>query len=76
MPSYPSTPLASHDSGSYTESRHDTGLDVGDIVDVPGGMYGTVRFIGTVRGKKGSFAGVELSREWSSRGKNDGEVDG
>lgn len=51
-------------------------IDVGDTVDVPGGMHGVVRFIGSVRGKKGVFAGVELSREFASRGKNDGDVDG
>lgn len=51
-------------------------LEVGDIVDVPGGMHGMVKFIGEVRGKKGIFAGVELSREWAARGKNDGDVEG
>ena len=51
-------------------------LGVGDAVDVPGGMHGVVKFIGSVRGKKGVFAGVELSREYAPRGKNDGEVDG
>lgn len=51
-------------------------IDVGDHVDVPGGMHGTVKFIGSVRGKKGVFAGVELSREFAARGKNDGDVDG
>lgn len=51
-------------------------IDVGDMVDVPGGMYGTVKFVGAVRGKKGNFAGVELAREFAVRGKNDGDVDG
>ncbi|KAL8830004.1 MAG: hypothetical protein Q9170_005927 [Blastenia crenularia] len=51
-------------------------LEVGDTVDVPGGMHGTIKFIGEVRGKKGTFAGVELSREWAARGKNDGDVEG
>jgi hypothetical protein len=51
-------------------------IGIGDVVDVPGGMHGTVKFIGAVSNKKGVFAGVELSREYSSRGKNDGEVDG
>ena len=49
---------------------------VGDVVDVPGGMYGTVRFVGSVQGKKGVFAGIELSTEFASRGKNSGDVDG
>ena len=51
-------------------------LEVGDVVDVPGGMHGTIKFIGEVRGKKGLFAGVELAKEWAARGKNDGDVDG
>lgn len=54
----------------------DSGLSVGDSVNVPGEMYGTVRFIGSVKGKNGTFVGVELSREFASRGKNDGDVDG
>ncbi|KAI9830789.1 MAG: hypothetical protein M1826_004423 [Phylliscum demangeonii] len=52
------------------------GLEVGDVVDVPGGMYGTVRFIGNVSGKSGLFAGVELGHEYAQRGKNDGDVEG
>ena len=51
-------------------------LDIGDTVDVPGGMHGIVKFIGEVRGKKGIFAGVELNKEWAARGKNDGDVEG
>ncbi|CRK12527.1 hypothetical protein BN1708_017154, partial [Verticillium longisporum] len=49
---------------------------VGDLVDVPGNMYGTVRFIGPVQGKKGTFAGVELHSDFAPRGKNSGDVDG
>jgi hypothetical protein len=62
----------------FTPSRGTDGedLDVGDTVDVPGNMYGIVRFIGGVQGKKGLFAGVELSDEFASRGKNNGDVDG
>ncbi|KAF4467455.1 Tip elongation 1 [Fusarium albosuccineum] len=48
----------------------------GDTVDVPGGMQGTVRFVGPVQGKRGIFAGVELHPDFASRGKNDGDVDG
>ncbi|OAA63671.1 cytoskeleton-associated protein [Niveomyces insectorum RCEF 264] len=48
----------------------------GDVVDVPGGMSGTVRFVGTVAGRKGVFAGVELHSEFAARGKNSGDVDG
>ena len=51
-------------------------LEVGDTVDVPGGMDGKVKFVGEVRGKQGRFVGVELSRRWASRGKNDGDAEG
>ncbi len=52
------------------------GIDVGDVVEVPGGMDGTVKFVGEVRGKSGYFVGVELSKQWASRGKNDGDAEG
>lgn len=58
------------------ESPQDISIDIGDAVAVPGGMTGTVKFLGIVKGKKGVFAGVELSREFAQRGKNDGDVDG
>lgn len=61
----------------YTPSRAGgEDLEVGDLVDVPGSMHGTVKFVGMVQGKKGTFAGVELSEEFASRGKNNGDVDG
>lgn len=49
---------------------------VGEPVDVPGGMHGTVRFVGSVDGKKGIFAGVELHPDFAARGKNSGDVYG
>jgi hypothetical protein len=49
---------------------------VGDVIDVPGGMLGTVRFVGAVQGKKGAFVGVELDPDFANRGKNSGDVDG
>ncbi|KGQ11929.1 Tip elongation protein 1 [Beauveria bassiana D1-5] len=49
---------------------------VGDSVEVPGGLKGTVRFVGSVQGKKGQFVGIELNREFAARGKNNGDVDG
>ncbi|EFR02097.1 hypothetical protein MGYG_05099 [Nannizzia gypsea CBS 118893] len=51
-------------------------VQVGDLVNVPGGMYGTVRFLGVVAGKPGRFAGVELAPELAGRGKNSGDVEG
>jgi hypothetical protein len=54
----------------------DEDIEVGDLVDVPGHMYGTVKFVGNVDGKRGTFAGVELAEEFAGRGKNNGDVDG
>lgn len=51
-------------------------LALGDAVNVPGDMYGTVKFLGSVKGKNGTFVGVELDREFAARGKNDGDVEG
>lgn len=51
-------------------------VSIGDTVMVPGDMYGVVKFIGPVTGKKGTFAGVQLATEYAARGKNSGEVDG
>ncbi|KAK2804834.1 hypothetical protein FQN51_001476 [Onygenales sp. PD_10] len=51
-------------------------IQVGDLVNVPGGMYGTVKFLGVVAGKPGRFAGVELAPEHAGRGKNNGDVEG
>ncbi|KAL4902561.1 hypothetical protein BDW74DRAFT_60649 [Aspergillus multicolor] len=51
-------------------------IQVGDLVDVPGGMHGTVKFVGVVTGKPGRFAGIELAPEHAKRGKNSGDVNG
>ncbi|KAL4888647.1 hypothetical protein BDV59DRAFT_135993 [Aspergillus ambiguus] len=51
-------------------------IQVGDVVNVPGGMYGTVKYLGGVSGKPGKFAGIELSAEHARRGKNNGDVEG
>lgn len=72
--SYPTTPSMSRNVSGNVRGGED--IEVGDSVDVPGGMYGTVKFVGEVRGKKGVFAGVELGKEYVSRGKNDGDVEG
>jgi CAP-Gly domain-containing linker protein 1 len=39
-------------------------------------MTGTLRFLGGVEGKAGTWAGVELDDEFAGRGKNDGSVQG
>lgn len=54
----------------------DTTLEVGEVVNVPGDMFGTVKFVGSVRGKSGVFVGVELDERFAVRGKNSGDVDG
>jgi len=54
----------------------DGDFNVGDLVNVPGEMFGTIRFVGSVRGKQGQFLGVELGEEFASRGKNSGDVEG
>lgn len=61
-----------------TPGRHAGGedIDVGDAVEVPGNLHGVVRFVGSVQGKKGTFAGVELNSELAAKGKNSGDVDG
>ncbi|MCJ1482336.1 hypothetical protein MMC06_002500 [Schaereria dolodes] len=51
-------------------------IEVGDTVNVPGGMEGTVKFLGEVRGRQGKYIGVELDKKWASRGKNNGEAEG
>lgn len=63
-------------AGRASGGGSDGDIEVGDSVDVPGHMYGTVKFVGNVEGKKGTFAGVELAEEFAGRGKNNGDVDG
>ncbi len=70
-----SSSVASYAGGGFGAGAGDD-VAVGDAVDVPGGMSGTVRFVGTVAGRKGVFAGVELHPEYAPRGKNNGDVDG
>ena len=53
-----------------------TAVKVGDTVTVPGDMHGIVKFVGSVAGKKGTFAGVQLASEYAPRGKNSGDVEG
>ncbi|KAA8642260.1 hypothetical protein EYZ11_006661 [Aspergillus tanneri] len=51
-------------------------IQVGDLVNVPGGMHGTIKYLGGVAGKPGKFAGIELAAEHARRGKNSGDVEG
>lgn len=70
------SPSADKMARSVSRAGNGEDVGVGDLVDVPGNMYGVVRFVGNVAGKKGTFAGVELSEEFAQRGKNNGDVDG
>lgn len=75
----PNHPTSTNPSPSITRRAAvttDTDIEVGDAVNVPGGMDGVAKFVGEVRGKQGLFVGVELSRQWAVRGKNDGDADG
>ncbi|KAI4718958.1 hypothetical protein E4T48_04848 [Aureobasidium sp. EXF-10727] len=63
-------------SPAHSSTMADSSIALGDTVNVPGDMYGTVKFVGPVRGKQGKFIGVELAGEFAARGKNDGDVDG
>ena len=70
---------SSKDSGYGGDTASDSGingLEIGDSVNVPGGMYGVVRFLGNVKGKAGMFVGVELEGPHAVKGKNDGTVEG
>ncbi|KAH7329333.1 hypothetical protein B0I35DRAFT_42427 [Stachybotrys elegans] len=71
-----SMPIMAPATPGRPQTSHAEEAIVGDIVDVPGGMAGTVRFVGSVQGKKGVFAGVELLPEFAAKGKNNGDVDG
>ncbi|KAH9840494.1 dynactin subunit 1-like [Teratosphaeria destructans] len=61
---------------SASKMAEETDVEVGDMVNVPGDMYGRVKFVGTVRGKAGTFLGVELDPAFAARGKNSGDVEG
>jgi CAP-Gly domain-containing linker protein 1 len=58
--------------------REEFKAEVGDHVCIAslGNFEGTVRYIGPIEGKVGSFAGVELDAGFAGKGKNDGSVDG
>lgn len=73
-----SSPFTMHPGTPASQRRESVQevIEVGDGVDVPGGMHGTVKFLGSVKNRDGIYVGVELSREWAARGKNDGDVDG
>ncbi|KAH7888798.1 hypothetical protein F5I97DRAFT_1855623 [Phlebopus sp. FC_14] len=78
----PITPTArppSRQSDTYMRSASRAGrtFEVGDNVRIESlGYEGTLRYLGEINGKAGSWAGVELSGGFSGKGKNDGSVNG
>lgn len=51
-------------------------FNLGDIVKLPEGQQGILKYIGQISGKAGEFAGVELIDEWASQGRHNGEFNG
>src|SRR5271170_662190 len=81
-----SSPVGSRSTSMTTNGSPET-IRVGDTVRAPSGEVGTVkyfphtldteltsRFVGAVKGKQGSFVGIDLHPEY--QGKNDGSVAG
>lgn len=51
-------------------------LRVGSTVNLPGGAKGLIQFIGSVDGKPGDYAGVEMLAGYEAHGKHNGEFGG
>ncbi|QPG75635.1 hypothetical protein FOA43_002992 [Brettanomyces nanus] len=51
-------------------------LMIGSLVRVQGGHEALLKYIGPVKNKQGTFAGVELQGELQDRGKNSGDANG
>lgn len=65
------------DAFSRNASRATRAFEVGDSVRIESlGFEGTLRYIGEIDGKNGTWAGVELSGGFSGKGKNNGSVAG
>lgn len=80
-PMTPTNPLARSTSSYRTVAPRvsTAALVVGDgvLLDVAGTkMEGVLRFLGSVEGKDGIWAGIELDNEFHGLGKNDGSVKG
>lgn len=60
-----------------SSSRAGQAHELGDTVRIESlGFEGTLRFLGEIEGKAGTFAGVELGGGFAGKGKNDGSVGG
>lgn len=51
-------------------------LRVGSTVNLPGGAKGLIQYIGSVDGKPGDYAGVEMLAGYEDHGKHNGEFGG
>ncbi|KAJ7703320.1 hypothetical protein B0H17DRAFT_1042700 [Mycena rosella] len=75
----PTTRPASRQSDVFTRSSSRAGrsFDVGDNVRIESlGYEGILRYLGTIDGKPGLWAGVELGGGFAGKGKNNGTVNG
>ncbi|EPQ57410.1 hypothetical protein GLOTRDRAFT_92447 [Gloeophyllum trabeum ATCC 11539] len=64
-------------SHSNNASRANKSFTVGDNVRIESlGYEGTLKYLGEIDGKPGTWAGVELSGGFAGKGKNDGTVNG
>ncbi|KAJ6557190.1 hypothetical protein B0H10DRAFT_2121012 [Mycena sp. CBHHK59/15] len=75
----PTTRPASRQSDVFGRSTSRTGrsFEVGDNVRIESlGYEGTLRYLGSIDGKMGLWAGVELSGGFAGKGKNNGTVNG
>ncbi|KAK6985240.1 hypothetical protein R3P38DRAFT_3102133 [Favolaschia claudopus] len=76
----PTTRPASRQSdvfGRSTSRATGRAFDIGDNVRIESlGYEGTLRFLGSIDGKPGLWAGVELGGGFAGKGKNDGSVAG
>ncbi|KAF8530397.1 hypothetical protein BU17DRAFT_36275 [Hysterangium stoloniferum] len=67
----------SRQSDARVKGGKDRTFEPGEAVRIESlGMEGTLRFLGSIAGKPGVWAGVELAPGFAGRGKNDGTVDG
>ncbi|KAJ1304313.1 hypothetical protein OPQ81_005473 [Rhizoctonia solani] len=75
--SLPSRPESRTSNIGRSLSRAGHEFELGDPVRIESlGMEGTLRFMGEIEGKNGTWAGVELAPAYAGKGKNDGSVAG
>lgn len=72
----PKSPALTPATNAVVPSTPAPRLFIGDKVTLPEGQQGILKYIGTVKGKNGEFAGVELIGEHSALGRHNGEFEG